>query len=283
MGNSSNAYVSHVHGRILVIDDDPFMQRVICDLLQKAGFYVLVRDSAVGATQVIVGERIDAAVIDWNLPVLNGDEVVRLLRTWDDVKDLPILLITGAPAEAIASMQDALPDVRVLPKDQLRSTLVSALGSVVGRNKTVRGMVPIKLGPQGEFEAPAPRANADDLVPILLEQLAATLPLASTLWSDAARGKREPRDQLVARLERLAGQARLLALEEAGSLLQAITETLRVLPNARVPREVKTAVDDGIAALSALPETNDGVFVVPPEPVIEALQRARDGLDSRPG
>ncbi|MET0342209.1 MAG: response regulator [Polyangiales bacterium] len=275
MGN-----VSNVHGRILVIDDDLFMQKVICELLQKAGYHVVVRDSALGATQVIVGERIDAAVIDWNLPVLNGDEVVRLLRTWDDVKDLPVLLITGAPIETLSRMQDELPDVRVLSKDALRTTLVSALGSVVGRNKTVRGMVPIKLGPKGEYEVPQPRAKAGDLVPDLLEQLAETLPIASTLWSDAARGKREPREQLVERFERLAGQARLLALEEAGSLLQAITDTLRVLPNSRVSRDVKSAVDDGIAALSTLPETADGAFVVPPEPVIQALQRARDELSS---
>lgn len=270
--------MSNVHGRILVIDDDPFMLKVICDLLQKAGYQVVERQSPLGAPQVIVGERIDAAVIDWNLPALNGDEVVRLLRTWDDVKDLPVLLITGAPVEALSRMRDELPDVRVLAKDQLNTSLVSALGSVVGRNKTVRGMVAIRLGPKGEFEAPAPRAKVDDLVPDLMGQLGEALPLASTLWSAAARGKREPREQLVERFERLAGQARLLALEDAGSLLSAITETLRVLPDQRVPKTVKTAVDRGIAALSQLPETRDGIFTQPPEPIIRALQRARAEL-----
>ena len=230
---------------------------------------------------VIVGERIDAAVIDWNLPVLNGDEVVRLLRTWDDVKDLPVMLITGAPVETIAQLQEELSDVRVLPKDQLRQMLVSALGSVVGRNKTVRGIAPIKLGPKGEYEAPQPRAKAGDLVPTLLQQLADTLPLAGTVWSDVARGRRDVVDELVERFDRLAGQARLLALEEAGSLLQALTDTLRALPAERVSKRVRTAVEDGITALSALPETSDGAFVVPPEPLISALERARAELSHK--
>jgi CheY-like chemotaxis protein len=273
--------MGNVHGRVLVIDDDPFMIRVISELLQRAGFQVIVRDSPLGATQVIVGERIDAAVIDWNLPVLNGDEVVRLLRTWDDVKDLPVLLITGAPIETIAQLQQELPDVRVLPKGQLREMLVSALGSVVGRNKTVRGMVPIKLGPKGEYEAPQPRAKAGDLVPILLQQLAETLPLAGTVWNDVARGRRDLVDELIERFDRLAGQARLLALEEAGSLLQALTDTLRMLPAERVSRQVRAAVEDGITALSGLPDTSDGAFVVPPEPLISALERARAELSAK--
>ena len=273
--------MGNVHGRILVIDDDPFMLKVICDLLQRAGYHVVVRDSPLGATQVIVGERIDAAVIDWNLPVLNGNDVVRLLRTWDDVKDLPVLLITGAPTETIMKLQDELPDVRVLPKDQLRDMLVGALGSVVGRNKTVRGMVPIKLGPKGEYEAPQPRAKAGDLVPTLLQQLADTLPLAGTMWSDVASGRRELVDELIERFDRLAGQARLLALEEAGSLLQALTDTLRVLPAKRVSRQVRTAVEDGITALSALPDTGDGAFAIPPEPLISALERARAELSAK--
>lgn len=272
--------MSNVHGRILVIDDDPFMLKVICDLLQKAGYQVVVRESPLGAPQVIVGERIDAAVIDWNLPVVNGDEVVRLLRTWDDVKDLPVLLISGAPVDALQRMRDELPDVRVLAKDRLSTSLISALGSVVGRNKTVRGMVAIRLGPKGEFEAPPPRASVDSLVPGLLGQLAEALPLANTLWSAAARSKRESREQLVERFDRLAGQARLLALEEAGSLLQAMTDTLRVLPNERVPKAVKTAVDRGIAALSELGETSDGFFTAPPEPIIRDLRRAQAELSA---
>lgn len=275
--------MGNLHGRVLVIDDDPFMLKVINDLLEKAGFFVVARTSAIGATQVIVRERIDAAVIDWNLPVVNGDDVVRLFRTWDELKDLPVLMISGAPRETIARIQSELPGVTVLPKDELRGQLVMALGSVVGSNKTVRGMAPIKISPSGEMDTmPMRRSQPEDLVPSLLAQLAETMPIADFVWGDAARGQREMVEPLVERLDRLTGQARLLALEEAAALLQALTDTLRLLRDERpVSSEVSRAVERGIAALSALPDTGDGLFAIPPEPLISALERAQDELAAR--
>ena len=96
-----------VLGRILVIDDDAAINKVIVKLLERAGFSVVVRESPLGATQAIVNERIDAAVIDWNMPLVRGDDVIRLLATWDEVKDLPVLLISGAPEETLERLRDA--------------------------------------------------------------------------------------------------------------------------------------------------------------------------------
>jgi CheY-like chemotaxis protein len=263
-----------VLGRVLVIDDDPFMLKVITDLLEKAGYNVLARDSPSGATQVLVSERVDAAVIDWNLPGLQGDAVIRLLRTWEEVRDLPVVLVTGAPNDTVESLRDQLPGVRVLMKEDLRAQLVQALGSVTGTNKTVRGLAPIKLG-----DTAPPRRKADDLVPQLLAQLAETLPRAKAIWSEAAAGRRERVQTLVDSLTLLAGQARLLALEEAASLLQALTDTLDALPFERkVPREAKRAIEAGIEALTALADHGDGAFTIPPEPLIGALRKARSEL-----
>ncbi len=262
-----------VLGRVLVIDDDPFMLKVITDLLEKAGYKVITRNSPTGATQVVVSERVDAAVIDWNLPDLQGDAVIRLLRTWEEVRDLPVLLITGAPDETAETLRDELPGVRVLMKDNLRTQLVVALGSITGSNKTVRGLAPVKLG------EPQQRRGADDLVPQLLAQLSETLERARTIWGEAAQGRRERVQTLVESLSLLAGQARLLALEEAASLLQALTDTLGALPGERrVPRDAKRAIDAGIEALTALADHGDGAFTIPPEPLIGALRKARSEL-----
>ncbi|MEY4511685.1 MAG: hypothetical protein RLZZ450_3807 [Pseudomonadota bacterium] len=268
-----------LHGRVLVIDDDPFMLKVITDLLQKAGFQVQAQETAVGATQVIVRDRIDAAVIDWNLPGMQGDDVIRLLRTWEEMKDLPVLLITGAPEETLERIRDELPGVRVLAKEFLRDQLVGALGNVLGSGKTVRGLSPIAIGANGEFSLPPQRARSVDLVPQLLTQLAETLPVAKAVWTQAARGHREGVDSVVQSLELLAGQARLLALEEAASLLQALTDTLSGLPDERkVPRDVRRAVEGGIDALCTLTHGVDGAFTVPPEPLIGALRKARSSF-----
>ncbi|HEY6877909.1 MAG TPA: response regulator [Polyangiales bacterium] len=267
-----------VVGRVLVIDDDPFMLKVITDLLEKAGYHVITRDSPSGATQVLVSERVDAAVIDWNLPGLQGDAVIRLLRSWEEVRDLPVLLVTGAPRDTVEQLREQLPGVHVLMKSDLRAHLIETLGAITGTGKTVRGLLPVKLG-----EAAAPRRRADDLIPQLLSQLAETLPRAKAICSDAAQGRRERVQPLVESLGLLAGQARLLALDEAASLLQALTDTIDALQGERkVPREAKRAIDAGIDALSALAVHGDGMFTIPPEPLIGALQKARSELPPPP-
>ena len=267
-------------GRVLVIDDDVFMLKVIRDLLERAGFQVIARESPVGATQVILRERVDAAIIDWNLPALHGDDVVRLLRTWDEVKDLPVLLITGAPDETLGRIREELPGVHVLSKAVLREELVRTLGAVVGSGKTVRGLLPVPVGAKRDSDsAPRPRRQSTDLVPQLLSELADTLPQASAVWTAVARGEQAGLGTLAEKLERLSGQAQLLALDEAADLLRELSSTVRALPTERkVPRDVKQAIEGGMAALSSLPQSGDGAFTVPPEPLIGALRRAREHM-----
>jgi len=268
-----------VLGRVLVIDDDPFMLKVICDLLERSGFHVVAQDSPVGATQVILRERVDVAVIDWNLPELQGDDVVRLLRTWDEVKDLPILLITGADDDALATLRQQIPGMHVLSKADLREQLVGTLGAVVGSGKTIRGMTPVQVGKPGEFSSAPQARKPGDLVSLLLAELGETLPALDGIWSEVARGQREGVSSFIDKLDRLAGQAHLLALDEASDLLKELRDTLRALPHQRkVPRDVRRAMEGGIAALSALPHNGDGAFTVPPEPLIGALRKAREEL-----
>jgi DNA-binding response OmpR family regulator len=138
-----------VLGRILVIDDDAAINRVIVKLLERAGFSVVVQESPLGATQAIVNQRIDAAVIDWNLPLVRGDDVIRLLGTWDEVKDLPVLLISGAAEETLERVRAELPGIAVLAKDQMGECLVKVLGQVISRGQTIRGLKPIDLAGQG--------------------------------------------------------------------------------------------------------------------------------------
>lgn len=264
-----------VLGRVLVIDDDPFMLKIIRDLLERAGFRVLAQETALGARQVIVRERIDACVIDWNLPQIQGDEVVRLLRTWEDLRHLPVLLITGAPDPIVARIREELPEVRVLSKENLRDHLVLTLGAVVGSNKTQQSLPPVRIGASGAPETTPPMRESD-LVPHLLTQLNEVMPLANEVWEEVMQGNRDRVTEVIEDFEQLAGQARLLALEEAANLMQALAETLRCVPDGRkVPRDARRAIDSGLAALTSLAEGTDGTFALPPEPLVGALRKAR--------
>ncbi|MEY4508377.1 MAG: hypothetical protein RLZZ450_499, partial [Pseudomonadota bacterium] len=96
-------------GRILVIDDDEIARQAISDLLHNDGYAVHPLASPIGATQVIATQGIAAAVIDLNMPIMSGDRFIALIRTWDRIRDLPVVLISGEASETVQEAAMQLP------------------------------------------------------------------------------------------------------------------------------------------------------------------------------
>ena len=123
---SSNAQAVQ-RARVLVIDDDEIALTAIGDVLEQAGFEVHAMISPVGATQVIASERIHAAVIDLHMPLMSGDWLVSLVRSWDQFRDLPVVLISASSAKTLEEVARQLPDVPVVTKDSMRRMLASVV------------------------------------------------------------------------------------------------------------------------------------------------------------
>lgn len=78
---------------MLVVDDD----RAMCELLElglrKRGFDVVWRTQPLAALHLLPEERIDAVVVDLNMPALKGTELCR--RILANRPDLPVIVITA--------------------------------------------------------------------------------------------------------------------------------------------------------------------------------------------
>jgi DNA-binding response OmpR family regulator len=86
--------------RILVIDDDAIIRRIITRQLTRQGYDVEVApDGESGLEAVDSGQIFDAVICDLFLPGIDGIEVVRRLRTGHPAEELPILMLTGDGAE----------------------------------------------------------------------------------------------------------------------------------------------------------------------------------------
>lgn len=84
-------------GRVLVVDDEMSLRRLLRAYLLKAGFEVI--DARDGREAIFEFERAtpDVAIVDVMLPELDGFEVVRRLRTRSS---LPIILLTAKDQES---------------------------------------------------------------------------------------------------------------------------------------------------------------------------------------
>src|SRR5262249_40228656 len=81
--------------RVLMVEDEVMLLRVLSRCLQRAGFNVGTAPSGLRATELLARETFDAVVTDVSMPGLSGVDVLRAARARD--LEVPVLLMTGAP------------------------------------------------------------------------------------------------------------------------------------------------------------------------------------------
>ena len=81
--------------RILVVDDDRQIVRLVQAYLQQAGFSVMTAYDGEEALHFIRRERPDLVVLDLMLPKREGSEVTRIVRADETLSSIPILMLTA--------------------------------------------------------------------------------------------------------------------------------------------------------------------------------------------
>lgn len=82
-------------GRVLVVDDDPNILRVVGGLLESAGFETTSAFSAEEAFDALRSAAADLVVLDWNLPGMTGIEMCERIRRDRCYSDIPVLFLTA--------------------------------------------------------------------------------------------------------------------------------------------------------------------------------------------
>lgn len=83
--------------KVLVVDDELKITRLLRDYLQQAGFTVVTATDGLGALAAARSEQPDMIVLDLGLPGMDGLDVTRTLRSSSDV---PIIIVTARSEES---------------------------------------------------------------------------------------------------------------------------------------------------------------------------------------
>ena len=81
--------------RILVVDDDRQIVRLVQSYLQQSGFTVLTAYDGEEALHAMRREKPDLVVLDLMLPQRDGLEITRLVRSDEALAAIPILMLTA--------------------------------------------------------------------------------------------------------------------------------------------------------------------------------------------
>lgn len=82
--------------KILVVDDFPTMRRIIRNLLKDLGYEnVDEAEDGVIALEKLRNGSFDFVVSDWNMPNLDGLELLKTIRSDEQLSHLPVLMVTA--------------------------------------------------------------------------------------------------------------------------------------------------------------------------------------------
>ncbi|MGM0614042.1 MAG: chemotaxis response regulator CheY [Pseudomonadota bacterium] len=80
----------------LVVDDFPTMRRIVRSLLKELGFTnVEEAEDGQDALNKLRAGNFEFVVSDWNMPNLDGLEMLKEIRQDDALKELPVLMVTA--------------------------------------------------------------------------------------------------------------------------------------------------------------------------------------------
>lgn len=81
--------------RILVVDDDPMILRLLNNLLTECGYEVLLAEDGESGLATARSEHPDLVVLDLLLPGIDGFQVCRALKAFEDTQDTRVIMLTG--------------------------------------------------------------------------------------------------------------------------------------------------------------------------------------------
>lgn len=137
--------VSKPHARILLVDDDDSLRRVLEFQLVEAGFEVVSESDGGEAVDRFSGEEFDCVITDWRMPKMSGSQLVSQATAINSV--VPIIVITafGDLDIAVEAMRCGAFDFITKPfnRPELLLTIEKALkyGSALAENRRLRRQV----------------------------------------------------------------------------------------------------------------------------------------------
>jgi len=121
--------------KILVVDDSSTMRRIIKNTLARLGFKDVLEgaDGVEGWEALNANPDIEMLITDWNMPEMNGLELVKKVRADERFEDLPIIMVTteGGKAEVITALKAGVNNYIVKPftPQVLKEKLQAVMGT----------------------------------------------------------------------------------------------------------------------------------------------------------
>ena len=82
--------------RVLVVDDQPFIRNIVKAILKGFGLNEITTvDDGHRAIETLKESNFDVVICDWNMPIVQGIEVLRFVRSMGHHNKIPFIMLTA--------------------------------------------------------------------------------------------------------------------------------------------------------------------------------------------
>jgi CheY-like chemotaxis protein len=129
-------YGNHNKKKVLVVDDSGAMLRNVKGWLEES-YQVILANSGAMAIKYLSTNRPDLVLLDYEMPVVNGKQVLEMIRTENEFSDIPVMFLTGKnDRESIEQVMSLKPEGYIL-KTTKPEQIVQMIDEFFERRKTI--------------------------------------------------------------------------------------------------------------------------------------------------
>lgn len=83
--------------KILTVDDSRMMRRMVGVAIETIGYQILEASNGRDALKVLEeqGDEVALVLLDWNMPIMNGIDTLRAVKSHDRLKGIPVMMVTS--------------------------------------------------------------------------------------------------------------------------------------------------------------------------------------------
>ncbi|HCT34906.1 MAG: phosphate regulon transcriptional regulatory protein PhoB [Roseobacter sp.] len=160
--------MSAAQPQILLVEDEPAQREILAYNLESEGFDVRRAENGEEAILLVAEALPDLIILDWMMPLLSGIEVCRQLKTREDTRNIPVIMLSARSEEVdtVRGLETGADDYVVKPysmrelmarvRTQLRRVRPASSGASLSyaditldteRHRVSRAANELKLGP----------------------------------------------------------------------------------------------------------------------------------------
>ena len=130
-------YGSQIRKKILVVDDSGAMLRNVKDWLEDK-YNIFLANSGAMAIKYLALNRPDLVFLDYEMPVVDGKQVLEMIRTETEFTDIPVMFLTAKEDEESFLKVKELKPERYLTKTMTPDEIVKAVDEFFEKRKGLK-------------------------------------------------------------------------------------------------------------------------------------------------